>query len=308
MTVRGVGIGLGHREIPGRPNLLRVVAGDPVPGALGRDRVLEVEANIDDMSPQRFELLIERALAAGALDVAILPATMKKNRPGWVLRLLCPEERLEIVSSAVFSVSTAIGLRFHACDRMKLDRACADARDAVRARPGEGGDAAGRVGPPGAGVRRREADRSVGGRPRSTRWRSRWRRRGEGKGRVRLHGVRDLLSQVGGEVPGVRGVEHAGRGGRRLRLAAAARRHARLPRLAPGAPHRGRGDRLVADVVRHRRVRPRDGGRRGPRLGDAPGRRPGDREVHHPPPGGAGPRPAREAGPVRLRARSRRRR
>ena len=82
-----------------------------------------IEANIDDMSPQRFGLLIERALAAGALDVAILPATMKKNRPGWVLRLLCPEERLEIVSSAVFSLSTAIGLRFHACDRLKLDRA-----------------------------------------------------------------------------------------------------------------------------------------------------------------------------------------
>ena len=122
MTVRGVGIGLGHREIPGRSNLLRVVSGDTVPGVPGRDRVLEMEANIDDMSPQRFELLIERALAAGALDVAILPATMKKNRPGWVLRVLCPEERLEIVSSAVFSLSTAIGLRFHACDRLKLDR------------------------------------------------------------------------------------------------------------------------------------------------------------------------------------------
>ena len=122
MTVRGVGTGLGHRELPGRPNLLRVVAGDVVAVVPGRDRVLEVEANIDDMSPQRFELLIERALAAGALDVAILPATMKKSRPGWVLRLLCPEERLEIVSSAVFSISTAIGLRFHACDRLKLDR------------------------------------------------------------------------------------------------------------------------------------------------------------------------------------------
>jgi uncharacterized protein (TIGR00299 family) protein len=122
MTVREVGIGLGHREIPGRPNLLRVVAGDPLPAALGRDRVLEVEANIDDMSPQRFELLIERALAAGALDVAILPATMKKNRPGWVLRILCPEERLEIVSASVFSLSTAIGLRYHACDRLKLAR------------------------------------------------------------------------------------------------------------------------------------------------------------------------------------------
>jgi uncharacterized protein (TIGR00299 family) protein len=123
MTARAVGIGLGHRELPGRPNLLRVVLGESARVPPSADRVLEIEANIDDMSPQRFELLIERALAAGALDVAILPATMKKNRPGWVLRLLCPEERLEIVSSAVFSVSTAIGLRFHACDRMKLDRA-----------------------------------------------------------------------------------------------------------------------------------------------------------------------------------------
>ncbi|HEU5360661.1 MAG TPA: nickel pincer cofactor biosynthesis protein LarC [Candidatus Deferrimicrobiaceae bacterium] len=122
MIVRGVGIGVGHREIPGRANILRVVEGDTVPGSRGRDRVLEVEANIDDMNPQRFELLMERAFGAGALDVAVLPATMKKNRPGWVLRILCPEERLEIVSAAVFSLSTAIGLRYHSCDRLKLAR------------------------------------------------------------------------------------------------------------------------------------------------------------------------------------------
>jgi uncharacterized protein (TIGR00299 family) protein len=122
MVVRGVGIGVGHREIPGRANILRVVEGETVPGTLGHDRVLEIEANIDDMNPQRFELLMERAFAAGAFDVAILPATMKKNRPGWVLRILCPEERLEIVSSAVFSLSSAIGLRYHACDRLKLAR------------------------------------------------------------------------------------------------------------------------------------------------------------------------------------------
>jgi pyridinium-3,5-bisthiocarboxylic acid mononucleotide nickel chelatase len=122
MTVHGVGVGLGHREIPGRPNVLRVVEGEPSRGGKGRDRVLEVEANIDDMNPQRFELLMERSFAAGALDVAILPATMKKSRPGWVLRILCPEERLELVSAAVFSLSTAIGLRYHACDRLKLAR------------------------------------------------------------------------------------------------------------------------------------------------------------------------------------------
>ncbi len=122
MVVRGVGIGVGHREIPGRPNILRVVDGETGPRGAGRDRVLEVEANIDDMSPQRFEVLIERVFIAGALDVAVLPATMKKNRPGWVLRVLCPEERLEAVSGAVFSVSTAIGLRYHPCDRLKLAR------------------------------------------------------------------------------------------------------------------------------------------------------------------------------------------
>ncbi len=122
MKVTGAGVGLGHREIPGRPNILRVVEGEQASRVRGRDRVLEVEANIDDMNPQRFELLMERSFSAGALDVAILPATMKKNRPGWVLRILCPEECLEIVSAAVFSLSTAIGLRFHACDRMKLAR------------------------------------------------------------------------------------------------------------------------------------------------------------------------------------------
>lgn len=122
MTVRAVGIGVGHREIPGRANILRVVEGTTFPGIRGRDRVLEIEANIDDMNPQRFELLMERSFEAGALDVAVLPATMKKNRPGWVLRILCPEERLEIVSAAVFSLSTAIGLRYHSCDRLKLVR------------------------------------------------------------------------------------------------------------------------------------------------------------------------------------------
>jgi len=122
MMVRGVGVGIGHREIPGRANILRIVEGEAASGVRGRDRVLEIEANIDDMSPQRFELLMERAFDAGALDVAVIPATMKKNRPGWVLRILCPEERLEIVSGAVFSLSTAIGLRYHACDRLKLVR------------------------------------------------------------------------------------------------------------------------------------------------------------------------------------------
>jgi uncharacterized protein (TIGR00299 family) protein len=122
MTVLRVGTGLGHKELPNRPNCLRVIEGRATGAGPGRDRVLQVEANIDDMNPQRFELLMARAFEAGALDVAILPATMKKGRPGWLLRILCPEENLEVVSAAVFSLSTSIGLRYHACDRLTLAR------------------------------------------------------------------------------------------------------------------------------------------------------------------------------------------
>jgi uncharacterized protein (TIGR00299 family) protein len=122
MKMLRVGTGLGHKEFPNRPNCLRVIEGESTGGGPGRDRVLQVEANIDDMNPQRFELLMARAFEAGALDVAILPATMKKGRPGWLLRILCPEENLEIVSAAVFSLSTSIGLRYHACDRLTLSR------------------------------------------------------------------------------------------------------------------------------------------------------------------------------------------
>jgi len=122
MRVARIGVGVGHREIPGRANVLRIVEGEVGGVGAERDRVLEIEANIDDMSPQRFDLLMERAFEAGALDVAVLPATMKKNRPGWALRILAPEDRLEAVAGAVFSLSTAIGLRYHACGRIKLAR------------------------------------------------------------------------------------------------------------------------------------------------------------------------------------------
>lgn len=122
VRLRRVGTGLGHREYEGRPNLLRVIEGEAVSAAPGRDRLLQAEANIDDMNPQRFELLFERCLEAGAVDVAVLPATMKKGRPGWIFRVLLPEERLETVSAAVFSLSTSIGLRYHVCDRLVLPR------------------------------------------------------------------------------------------------------------------------------------------------------------------------------------------
>lgn len=122
MTVTAVGTGVGHKEFKDRPNIVRAILGEERKAVASCDRILQIEANVDDMSPQRFELLIERSLQAGAVDVAIVPATMKKNRPGWIVRVLASEERLEIVSAALFSISTTIGLRYHSCDRITLTR------------------------------------------------------------------------------------------------------------------------------------------------------------------------------------------
>ena len=45
-------------------------------------RVVVIECEIDDMNPQLFGPLMDRLLAAGALDVFYTPVQMKKSRPG----------------------------------------------------------------------------------------------------------------------------------------------------------------------------------------------------------------------------------
>jgi hypothetical protein len=134
--VERVGYGAGRREVPGRPNVLRAVLVDPAavpddawsgePGtagaaqAFGRgpgDHVV-LEANIDDMTP---ELLAHAATAlreAGALDVWMSQALMKKGRPGVVLHVLAAAADRETLAATVFSETTTFGLRAVPCDRM----------------------------------------------------------------------------------------------------------------------------------------------------------------------------------------------
>ena len=97
MTVRTVGYGAGSRDFPDAPNVLRVVLGDAALGDTARSRpprrrapgrVSVIEAEIDDMTPQLFGVVMEALLAAGALDVFYTPVQMKKNRPGTLLTVI----------------------------------------------------------------------------------------------------------------------------------------------------------------------------------------------------------------------------
>ena len=88
-----MGHGAGTRDTPGRPNVLRLIVGEEV-GADGEaHRVLVIEAEMDDMSPQLLGPLLDRLLAAGALDAFFTPVQMKKGRPGVLLTVIAEPER-----------------------------------------------------------------------------------------------------------------------------------------------------------------------------------------------------------------------
>ncbi|HEX2573015.1 MAG TPA: nickel pincer cofactor biosynthesis protein LarC [Polyangia bacterium] len=123
LTVAGVGWGAGDRDLPGRPNLLRVVAGAPeVQDAGEAGGYLVIEANIDDMQPELLPPLLEALLAAGARDAWFVPVLMKKGRPGYVVAAVVEEAQRQAVEQALLTESTTIGLRRHAVARTMLPR------------------------------------------------------------------------------------------------------------------------------------------------------------------------------------------
>ena len=121
MTIDRVGYGAGDRDLPGTPNVLRVLVGEAADQPQ-TERVVVLQSEIDDMSPQLFGLVMERLYAAGALDVFFASVQMKKNRPGTLLTVLARPEQREELSAIVFRETTTIGVRYHEVLRERLDR------------------------------------------------------------------------------------------------------------------------------------------------------------------------------------------
>lgn len=120
-TLRRTGYGAGTKELPGRPNLFRLVEGERAPAA-GTDRAALLEANLDDMNPQLFGPLADKLREAGALDVWQTPVQMKKGRPGTVLSVLGDESAIDVLAAIVFRESSTIGIRIARVERRVLPR------------------------------------------------------------------------------------------------------------------------------------------------------------------------------------------
>jgi len=133
LVAEKVGYGLGTRDNPKRPNALRVILGESsaesrIPGAEAAahdwetDTVLVLETNLDDINAEILGNFMEKALAAGALDVFHTAIQMKKNRPGVLLTVLCAEADTDKFSELLLRETSAFGIRRYAAERRKLRR------------------------------------------------------------------------------------------------------------------------------------------------------------------------------------------
>ena len=129
MRIERVGDGFGRKSFPW-PNCLRLCLGSPVgvvmeaseQAALETDWVTVIETNIDTMTGEALGGLMERALAAGALDVAYTPLQMKKNRPAVMLTLICRIEDQETLAQLLLSEANTLGVRMQHMQRRKAQR------------------------------------------------------------------------------------------------------------------------------------------------------------------------------------------
>lgn len=121
MTIESIGYGAGQRDLPGQPNMLRLLVGE-VDDALTTDQVWVLETNLDDISGELIGHCAGLLADAGALDVYTTSVQMKKNRPGVVLSVLCEPGLVAKLERIIFRETSTLGIRRWPVSRHKLER------------------------------------------------------------------------------------------------------------------------------------------------------------------------------------------
>lgn len=120
MQLETMGYGAGTRNTNEIANLLRILIGETTGKTV--DRIVVIEANIDDMNPEWMEPLFEHLLANGALDVTLTPVQMKKQRNAIRIEVIAPISQKEVLATTLLKHSTSIGVRMQEWERRMLKR------------------------------------------------------------------------------------------------------------------------------------------------------------------------------------------
>ena len=163
-SILSVGYGAGERILADRPNLLRVILGRALSSHREDGDLLQVEANLDDMSPEQLAYVCERLGEAGIRDVWTTPIQMKKGRAAQQIALLCSARDLGRVEDLLFRESSTLGFRFFAVERRVMEREFLDLTTpygAVKVKIGRRGDAVMHIAPEYEDCRRVARERGV---------------------------------------------------------------------------------------------------------------------------------------------------
>jgi uncharacterized protein (DUF111 family) len=97
--------------------------GTAVPDAtFDEDTVLVLETQLDDLNPELLPYLRAQLERNGAIDVLFTPTVMKKGRPGNIVTVLSPREKMLALTNVLLRESSALGLRWYQVGRLKLFR------------------------------------------------------------------------------------------------------------------------------------------------------------------------------------------
>ena len=123
MKVEKIGYGAGTRDFAGQANVVRLTIGEAQAALkVSEETITVLEANLDDLNPQVFGYVMDRALEEGALDVFGAPVQMKKSRPGMVLTVLCRPEDATKLTQLLFAETSTLGVRRREERRQALAR------------------------------------------------------------------------------------------------------------------------------------------------------------------------------------------
>lgn len=122
MKIIKIGLGAGKRNYAQASGILRAMLIEDITSETNKintpsipinsmDKVWVLEANIDDCSGEALSYTMELLFQNGARDVYYTPIFMKKNRPAYLLGVICEEGNVPVLESIIFTNTTTIGIR-----------------------------------------------------------------------------------------------------------------------------------------------------------------------------------------------------
>ncbi|HVE59570.1 MAG TPA: nickel pincer cofactor biosynthesis protein LarC [Pyrinomonadaceae bacterium] len=124
ITVEKTAYGAGTRDYKDFPNALRLILGEVQNSKfkIQNSKLLQIETNLDDVSPEILGFVMEKAFELGAMDCWFTPIQMKKNRPATLVSILCnPSEKEKFINLLITETPT-LGVRVREIERICLER------------------------------------------------------------------------------------------------------------------------------------------------------------------------------------------